>query len=64
MLDYSAVDRWVKSNDKDSLLMARRLIAEEGMLVGMLATVEESERERESCMAPELMLMDRLLARS
>jgi cystathionine beta-synthase len=33
-MDHSVVDRWIKSNDTESLLMARRLIAEEGMLVG------------------------------
>jgi cystathionine beta-synthase len=32
--DRSMVDRWVKSNDRESLLMARRLIREEGLLCG------------------------------
>jgi cystathionine beta-synthase len=34
VLDRSVVDRWYKSNDKLSLPMARRLIAEEGFLCG------------------------------
>ncbi len=34
VLDRSAVDEWVKTEDKESLIMARRLIREEGLLCG------------------------------
>ncbi|XP_071539029.1 cystathionine beta-synthase isoform X3 [Panulirus ornatus] len=34
VLDREVIDKWVKSNDKDSLLMARRMIKEEGLLCG------------------------------
>lgn len=34
VLDNSLIDRYIKTKDKESFLMARRLIAEEGLLVG------------------------------
>jgi len=34
VLDRSVVDHWVKSEDKPSFHMARRMIREEGLLVG------------------------------
>ena len=34
VLDRSLVDKWYKSNDKESFIFARRLIAEEGILCG------------------------------
>ncbi|HTJ42453.1 MAG TPA: cystathionine beta-synthase [Kofleriaceae bacterium] len=34
VLDRQLVDRWVKSNDRDSFVVARQLIRQEGLLVG------------------------------
>ena len=35
VLDHSVVDKWVKSEDKETFAFARRLIREEGLLCGM-----------------------------
>ena len=34
LTDRSVIDKWVKTSDKPSFLMARRLIKEEALLVG------------------------------
>ncbi|MBZ0268116.1 pyridoxal-phosphate dependent enzyme [bacterium] len=34
VLSYEHIDEWIYTNDRDALLMARRLIREEGLLVG------------------------------
>ncbi|MFO0660223.1 MAG: cystathionine beta-synthase [Polyangiaceae bacterium] len=34
VLDVKLVDRWIKSNDRDSFIVARQLLRQEGMLVG------------------------------
>ena len=49
VFNYDLVDSWVKTNDKDSLLMARRLIKEEGIFCGassgaaMCAAIEKAK---------------------
>lgn len=49
VLDRDIVDRWVKTNDQESFKLARRLMREEGMLVGgssgsaMMAAIQEAK---------------------
>jgi len=49
VLDRSLVDRWVKTNDKDSFRLARDLMKNEGLLVGgssgsaMMAALQEAK---------------------
>jgi cystathionine beta-synthase len=57
VLDHSVVDRWMKSNDRAALPMARRLIKEEGFLCGgssgsaMAAAIEAAKdlKEGQNC---------------
>ncbi|RJE21145.1 Cystathionine beta-synthase [Aspergillus sclerotialis] len=50
VLDQQAVDKWYKTGDKESFQYARRLIAEEGLLVGgssgsAIAALEKAARD-------------------
>lgn len=50
VLDQKAVDKWYKTSDKESFQYARRLIAEEGLLVGgssgsAIAALEKAARD-------------------
>jgi cysteine synthase len=50
VLDRKQVDEWVKTNDKTSFLLARKLIQEEGLLCGgssgsaMMATLHAAKK--------------------
>jgi cystathionine beta-synthase len=52
VLDQALVDRWVKTTDRTSFILARRIIAEEGLLVGgssgsvMFAALQEARTLR------------------
>jgi cystathionine beta-synthase/cysteine synthase A len=52
VLDYDHIDEWIYSNDADSFAMARRLISEEGLLVGgssgsaVWATIEAIKKRK------------------
>ena len=35
VLDHNVIDHWIKTADKESIIMARRLVREEGLLCGM-----------------------------
>ena len=57
VLDRDLVDRWVKTNDRESFKLARRLMREEGLLVGgssgsaMMAVFEAAKmlKTRQNC---------------
>lgn len=57
VLDRSLIDTWVKTNDRQSFLLARRLIREEGLLCGgssgaaLYAALKEAQRldEGQNC---------------
>lgn len=52
VLDQQAVDKWYKTGDKESFQYARRLIAEEGLLVGgssgsAIAALEKASKDNQ-----------------
>lgn len=58
VLDNNLIDKYIKTQDKESFLMARRLIAEEGLLIGgssgaaVYAALEAAQelKEHEKCL--------------
>jgi len=58
VLDQTTVDKWFKTDDRESFMYARRLIAEEGLLVGgssgsAMAAMVNALREKDLGISPD-----------